>query len=90
MKALDKINIRLNKLSTEKLTCITNNKGKTVSEVVREAIDHYYSFIFSDSAPNLKLIRDSGFIGAKSAEKDLSVKYKKVLKDILTKKYDNN
>lgn len=75
-----RINARLDERSEAKLAFLEKETGLSVSEIVRRAIDSYYSrFRNENSDPSMALTL-AGFVGCGEASADLSSDYKNELK----------
>jgi Arc/MetJ-type ribon-helix-helix transcriptional regulator len=82
-----RINARLDEEDAEKLASVAKSEGKSVSEVVRAAIQSYYEQARAARAAATGLLERNGFVGCASGESNLSTTYKERLGDGLRKKH---
>ena len=75
--------------SVNKLTYIQQQTQQDINESIKTAIDYYYQKLQHPSKTPLEALTQSGFIGCGSAESDLSINYKAVLREELQQKYDH-
>lgn len=85
-----RINARLDTICTQQLDYIALTTQSTVTEVVRQAIAHYYRKIVKSKRPDAAAIfEETGFLGAARGDTHLSTDYKRHLTAALNKKYDH-
>jgi hypothetical protein len=83
-----RINARLDDDTSRKLAYVERETGWSISEIVRRAIDAYYSSFRTVRADPAGALRKSGFIGCASGPADLSVTYKEELQRLSDKHGD--
>lgn len=86
---MKRVNARLTEDDARKLGYLSRHKGKSVSDVIRAAIQRYYRETRAAEATASGLIERSGFIGCGEAEPDLSTTYKRHLTEYLQRKHGN-
>lgn len=74
-----RINARINPEEQDKLEALKILTGKSTSEVVREALTHYYELKQSKHKQKTALLSETGFIGVGSDLPELSEQYKRYL-----------
>jgi len=80
-----RINARLDDDTGRKLAYVERETGWSISEIVRRAIDAYYSHFKTVRADPANVLRKSGFIGCVDGPADLSVTYKGELQRVSDK-----
>jgi len=85
------INTQLDEDSYKKLEYLIKETHANVSDVIKQAIDHYFEKTNKSkiTTANERLL-SSSFVGCGEAEATLSENYKSELLNILEKKYDNS
>lgn len=82
-----RVNARLDAKHAEKLEALARATGASVSDVIRDAIDHYHAAIPGGSAQARKAL--AKLVGCASGPRDLSQQYKRYLaKDLAAKHGD--
>lgn len=84
-----RINARLDEDHSEKLRFLTHATKRTVSGVLKQAIDLYYAQTRSEAGSALPILQDSGFVGVADGDDDLSADYKNALTGSLERKHDH-
>jgi len=79
MLADTRINARIDASLARRLSAVRRRTGKSVSEIVKESLDHYCA-AQDEQAPYNAL---AGLIGCASGPKDLSASYKEDLRGSL-------
>jgi hypothetical protein len=74
-----RVNARLGEEDAKKLAYLTERDGRTVSEVLRLALQRYYDQERTAEGSPWKLLEQTGFIGSAEGPGDLSVNYKQYL-----------
>ncbi len=82
-----RVNARLAADEVRKLGYLSKQEGKSVSEIIRAAIQRYYNEARAAEAAATAILDRSGFIGCGEAEPDLSITYKQHLADLLRRKH---
>jgi hypothetical protein len=83
-----RINARLDEDTRRKLAYVERETGWSISEIVRRAIDAYYSHFRTARADPANALKKSGFIGCADGPPDLSVTYKEELQQLSDKHGD--
>jgi len=83
-----RINARLDEDTGRKLAYVERETGWSISEIVRRAIDAYYSNFKTAKANPASALKKSGFIGCVDGPDDLSVMYKGELQRLSDKHGD--
>jgi len=83
-----RINARLDEDTGRKLAYVKRETGWNISEIVRRAIDAYYSNFKNVKANPASALKKSGFIGCVDGPADLSVTYKGELQRLSDKHGD--
>lgn len=84
---ITRVNARLPEEDARKLAYLAKTERKSVSEIIRAAIERYYDETRSAGAARKKILYRTGFIGCGEAEPDLSTDYKRHLTDSLLRKH---
>jgi predicted transcriptional regulator len=84
-----RINARLDDEHTRKVEYLRAATGRTLTEVVKDAIDHYHAEVAAGSGRASAVLARTGFIGCGEADADLSADYKRRLSDSLDAKHDH-
>lgn len=84
-----RVNARLEDSYQAKIDYIVEARHSTVSDVVREAIDHYYEAVKAERARKRRSLDDlvGMFEGSPDTPPDLSTNYKKYIGEIIEAKY---
>ncbi len=82
-----RIQTQLDDQRLKKLRYLVETTHASTSEVIRKAIDYYYSQINTDYLNAADILTQSGFIGCGEASPELSTNYKSQLDQILAKKH---
>lgn len=83
-----RVNARLDDAYQTKIDYLTEIRHTTVSDVVRDAIDHYYEAVKAEQISRLRgLDAIVGMAGSVDAPADLSTNYKKYIGKIIEEKY---
>lgn len=83
-----RVNARLDDSYQAKIDYIVESCQLTVSDVVRDAIDHYYEAVKSEQLKRLRgLDALVGMASSVNAPADLSTNYKKYVGQIIEEKY---
>lgn len=83
-----RINARLDKQHSERLGYLQKVTGKSVTDIVKEAIDVSYERQVRSGRHGLDLLRDGAFVGCAEADENLSSNYKQEIGKILDRKHD--
>jgi hypothetical protein len=73
--------------AADKLTYLAKSERKSVSEIIRAAIERYYDQARANHAAAAGVLERNGFIGCAVGEPDLSTTYKRGLADALRRKH---
>jgi metal-responsive CopG/Arc/MetJ family transcriptional regulator len=84
---ITRVNARLPEDDAKKLAYLAKAERKSVSEIIRAAIQRYYSEAKSAEAAAAGILRRIGFIGCVEGDGDLSVTYKKHVDAYLRRKH---
>lgn len=80
-----RVNARLDDASRRELQQLVRDTGRSVTDVIREAIHRFY---LQEAAQNHTLAEDfADLIGCIDGPGELSVNYKQVLRESLTRKH---
>jgi hypothetical protein len=71
-----RVNARLDGASGRKLAYLERQTGWSISEIVRKALDAYYSHFKSSKGEPRAVLERSGFIGCADGPRELSNTYK--------------
>jgi len=84
-----RVNARLDDSYQSKIDYLTEIRHTTVSDVVRDAIDHYYEAVKAERARKRRSLDDlvGMFEGRPDTPADLSTNYKKYIGEIIEEKY---
>jgi predicted transcriptional regulator len=83
-----RVNARLDDSYQAKIDYLAETGQMTVSDVVRDAIDHYYEAVKSEQVRRLRgLDAIIGMAGSANAPTDLSTNHKKYVGQIIEEKY---
>ncbi|MHB1358963.1 MAG: ribbon-helix-helix protein, CopG family [Rhodocyclaceae bacterium] len=84
-----RVNARLDDAYQAKIDYLTEIRHTTVSDVVRDAIDHYYEAVKAERARKRCSLDDlvGMFEGRPDTPPDLSTNYKKYIGEIIEAKY---
>jgi predicted DNA-binding protein len=82
-----RINARLNDEHARKVEYLRAATGQTPSDVVKEAIDHYYTEVSAAPKRASQVLERTGFIGCADGEPELSTDYKRLLGKSLDAKH---
>ncbi len=86
--AATRVNARLDADRMRKLEQLAKATGLSLSDVIRDAIDHYADAKQAQNGPSTyEIMQRIGFIGCAKGPKDLSSNYKKYLTESLQKKH---
>ena len=86
---ITRINARLPEDDAKKLAYLVRTERKSVSEIIRTAIQRYYSETKSAEAAAAGMLFKTGFVGCAEGDGDLSTTYKRYIVDYLRKKHGN-
>jgi hypothetical protein len=84
-----RIQTQLDDQRIKKLRYLVETTHASTSEVIRQAIDFYYSQINVNHPNAADILTNSGFIGCGEASPELSTNYKSELNQILAQKHGN-
>jgi Ribbon-helix-helix protein, copG family len=84
---ITRVNARLPEGDARKLAYLSKVERKSVSEIIRTAIQRYYSETKSTEAAAAGGLFRTGFVGCFEGDGDLSVTYKRHLLDYLQRKH---
>ncbi|HZF33093.1 MAG TPA: ribbon-helix-helix domain-containing protein [Candidatus Angelobacter sp.] len=84
---ITRVNARLPEDDAKKLAYLSKAEGKSVSEIIRAAIQRYYSETKSTEAAATGILFRTGFVGCVAGDGDLSATYKQHLSDYLLRKH---
>jgi hypothetical protein len=84
---ITRVNARLPEDDAKKLAYLAKIERKSVSDIVRTAIQRYYDEKKSEEAAASGMLFRIGFVGCGEAEPDLSKNYKQYLTESLRRKY---
>jgi len=82
-----RINARLDDERASKLEYLRATTGQTLSDVVKEAIDHYYAEVSGAAVRASEVLARNGFIGCADGDEGLSADYKRLLSESLDAKH---
>lgn len=84
-----RVNARLDDSYQTKIDYLAEIRHTTVSDVVRDAIDHYYAAVKAERARKRRSLDDlvGMFEGRPDTPADLSTNYKKYIGEIIEAKY---
>jgi Ribbon-helix-helix protein, copG family len=83
-----RVNARLDANRMRKLEQLASATGLSISDVIRDAIDHYADVRQAQNGPSAyEIMQRIGFIGCAKGPKDLASNYKKYLTESLQKKH---
>lgn len=82
-----RVNARLDPDAAEKLTYLAQSEQKSVSDIIRIAIDRYYEQARATHAVATGILERNGFIGCADGERNLSTEYKRYLSESLRRKH---
>ncbi|MDS4019595.1 MAG: ribbon-helix-helix protein, CopG family [Candidatus Competibacter sp.] len=82
-----RIQTQLDDQRLKKLRYLVETTHASTSEVIRQAIDYYYSRINKDHPSAADVLIQSGFVGCGEASPEFSTNYKSELDQILAQKY---
>ncbi|MDP2795622.1 MAG: ribbon-helix-helix domain-containing protein [Sulfurisoma sp.] len=83
-----RVNARLDDAYQAKIDYLAEARHASVSDVVREAIDHYYAAVKAEQARRARgLDAIVGMAASTDAPADLSTNYKKYIGQIIEEKY---
>lgn len=82
-----RLNARLSEDLVRKLEALEQATGQSASDVVRAALEHYFTEICGPGRSAREAIYLSGLVGCGEAEADLSVTYKSRLHEGLERKH---
>jgi hypothetical protein len=85
-KLAERISVRLDPKSLEKLELIRQSTGQNLSEMLRQAIDIYYQQSNQDTPPSSETLDRVGFVGCSEGPTDLAKNFKKYLSEGLRRK----
>ncbi len=86
--AVTRVNARLDADRMGKLEQLAKTTGLSISDVIRDAIDHYAAAKQVQNGPSAyEIMQGIGFIGCAKGPKDLSANYKKYLAEGLQRKH---
>lgn len=86
-KAVYRINARLDARRVGKLDALAHATGASVSDVIRDAIDHYHASVAGGGSRGLKALEK--LIGCARGPRALSRSYKRLLTESLSAKHGN-
>lgn len=84
---ITRVNARLPQDDAKKLAYLSKAERKSVSEIIRVAIQRYYDQKKSNEAAATGMLFRTGFVGCGEAEPDLSKNYKQYLTESLLRKH---
>ncbi|MGF1613495.1 MAG: ribbon-helix-helix protein, CopG family [Gammaproteobacteria bacterium] len=84
-----RINARLDDEHAGKLSYLMKATESSVSEVVKRAIDLYYSELQSQQVKPVNIWKRSGFIGCCEGPDEISARYKEAFREIAAAKHDH-
>ena len=82
-----RINARLDDEQSRKLEYLRTVTGRTVSDLIKEALEHYYAEVTAKPVRAVEVLRRTGLIGCAEGDPDLSSDYKRHLADSLAAKH---
>ena len=82
-----RIQTQLDDQRLQKLRYLAETTHTNISEVIRQAIDFYYSRVNAEYPSAADILTKSGFIGCGEASPELSSIYKSELTQLLEKKH---
>lgn len=82
-----RINARLSTDEAGYLNFLMKSTKMSVSEIVKEAIKHFYFKSTAKGLKPLEIYKELGFIGSISEDRNFSTDYKKHLSESLSKKH---
>jgi hypothetical protein len=86
---ITRVNARLPEDDAKKLAYLARTERKSVSEIIRSAIQRYYNEKKSSDAAAAGMLFKTGFVGCGEGDGDLSTTYKRHIVDYLRKKHGN-
>jgi len=86
---ITRVNARLPEDDAKKLTYLAKAERKSVSEIIRAAIQRYYSEKKSAEAGAAGMLFKTGFVGCGEGDGTLSTTYKRDIVEYLRKKHGN-
>lgn len=84
-----RINARLDDTQARMLEYLRAVTGQTLSDVVKAAIERYYTEVSAVPTRAIEVLERTGFIGCGEADPDLSADYKRLLGASLVAKHDH-
>lgn len=84
-----RINARLDDEHAGKLSYLMKATESSVSEVVKRAIDLYYSELQTQQVKPVNIWKRSGFIGCCEGPDEISERYKDAFREIVAAKHDH-
>jgi hypothetical protein len=82
-----RVQAQLDDQRLQKVRYLAETTHASISEVIRQAIDLYYSRMNTDQPNPAEILIKSGFIGCGEASPELSTTYKSELTQLLAKKH---
>ncbi len=82
-----RVQTQLDDQHLQKLRYLAETTHASVSEVIRQAIDFYYSRVNADHPNAVDILIKSGFVGCDEASPELSTIYKSELTQLLAQKH---
>jgi len=82
-----RLNARLTEDLAQKLEALERVTGQSTSDVVRAALEHYFTEVCGSGRSAREAIYQSGFVACGEAEPDLSATYKSRLREGLGLKH---
>lgn len=87
LSRITRVNARLPEDDAKKLAYLAKTERKSVSEIIRTAIQRYYSETKSTEAAAAGMLFKTGFVGCAEGDGGLSTTYKRHIVDYLRKKH---
>lgn len=84
-----RINARLDDRRSQKLEYLIRATDQAISEIVKRAIDVYYTQVRESQPRPADILSRSGFVGCGEADPELSERYKEDLAELLAAKHDS-
>jgi predicted DNA-binding protein len=86
-KATGRVNARLDADAAEKLATLAKDEGRSISDVLRAAIERYYEQSRAAHVAAIGALERNGFVGCAEGDSDLSKTYKHHLTNSLRRKH---
>ncbi len=82
-----RVNARLDKGYEEKLRFLLEHTGANMTQLIRQAIDLYFSKVKQENPAAQQVLRKNGFVGCASGPRHLAENSKQHLRTILEQKW---